>query len=71
MKYRVDIPIQHKDTGAKGWQCVVVEATVSREARCLALLEAGDLNAVRHRRDAVLVLNDPTRPINVLDVTLG
>ncbi|MGA4844713.1 hypothetical protein [Streptomyces sp. G45] len=71
MKYRVDIPIQNKATGAKGWQCVVVDATVTREARSLALLEAGGMAATRHRRDAVLVLNDPTRPINVIDVSLG
>ncbi|MFD3330135.1 hypothetical protein [Streptomyces sp. NPDC056491] len=71
MKYRVEIPTQDKTTGAKGWQCVVVDATVTREARSLALLEAGDLTAIRHRRDAVLVLNDPARPINVIDVTLG
>jgi hypothetical protein len=71
VKFRVDIPTQDKATGAKGWQCVVVDATVKREAQALALLEADDLAAIRHRRDAVLVLNDPSRPITVVDVSLG
>ncbi|MER5809880.1 hypothetical protein ABT143_17120 [Streptomyces sp. NPDC002033] len=69
MKYRVDIPTRDKVTGARGWQYLVVTATVSREARELALAEAGDLAAVRHRRDADLVLDDPARPLQVWDVT--
>ncbi|MER6522583.1 hypothetical protein ABT246_37850 [Streptomyces sp. NPDC001553] len=69
MKFRVDIPTRDKQTGARGWQCLVVTATVSREARELALTEAGDLVAVRHRRDAELVLDDPARPLQVRDVT--
>ncbi|MCY0922339.1 hypothetical protein OS965_29975 [Streptomyces sp. H27-G5] len=69
MKFRVDIPTRDKPTGARGWQCLVVTAEVTREARELALAEAGDLVAVRHRRDADLVLNDPARPLQVWDVT--
>ncbi|MFK0238211.1 hypothetical protein [Streptomyces vinaceus] len=71
MKYRVDIPTTDKNTGARGWQCLVVTAEVSHQARALALAEADDLAAIRHRRDAELVLNDPTRPVRVLDVTRG
>ncbi|MFJ3205855.1 hypothetical protein [Streptomyces sp. NPDC086989] len=71
MKFRVDIPTRDKQTGARGWQCLVVTATVSREARELALAEADDLTAARHRRDAELVLDDPARPVRVLDVTRG
>ncbi|MFF4741270.1 hypothetical protein ACFY2W_36115 [Streptomyces sp. NPDC001262] len=69
MKFRVDIPTQHEETGAPGWQCLVVDATASREAKSLALQEATDLPATRHRQGAVLVTDDPQRPISVHDLS--
>ncbi|MET9956279.1 hypothetical protein ABZ135_32695 [Streptomyces sp. NPDC006339] len=64
-RFVVDIPFDNKETGARGQQWLWVQAEDKLQARAVALQEAAGETATRHRYGAVLVLNDPTRPIEV------
>ena len=64
-QFVVSIPFDEKNTGAKGRQYLWVKAETSMKAREVAFEEAAGETAVRHRRGAVLVVNDPARRIEI------
>jgi hypothetical protein len=64
-QFVVSIPFSKKDSGASGRQYLWVKAETSPQAREAALVEAAGERAIRHRRGADLVTNDPARRIEV------
>jgi hypothetical protein len=64
-QFVVSIPFSEKETGTKGRQYLWVKAENSQKAREAAIEEAAGETAVRHRRGADLVINDPARRIEI------